>query len=512
MRAITGTTETPGDADNPKILAMRDEIKRIWGDVSGMAPYCDTYQHDSQAWCGLTVGFCMSEAGFMPAFGPAPVGTDDYWYDKFYWAKSWAEDSNYIELSAPVPGCIVVMGRDGGGHVTLYERTSGSNYVCRGGNQSDAINEQSYPISNVIALMWPKDEPVPPVPPAERRELARGDVGADVASVQKTLGIPADGDFGPVTEAAVKGFQGAVGLAKDGEVGPNTWGALDELERRLAAGNDGISDQLAEAIDRTVADYSDVQAINWPDRGRPPPGYYAGLAKTFALAATRLNGGDPAARVMAAAESGDPDTDALTWYADEFAQQGMPNDASGINTLRHLFVLMFGLGMRESSGNCWEGRDMSASNTSSDTAEAGLFQTSWNISSCSGEIDNLLAEYEANPNGFQPTFARGINPTTSNLDNYGSGEGCLYQFLAKRSPAFATLVTAIGLRKLRQHWGPINRYEVDLMPAVDDMLIEVQRLTDVEPEPEPPEPDDEPAEVRITVASKGNVKVIVNQY
>src|SRR5262245_56924266 len=290
------------------------------------------------------------------------------------------------------------------------------------------------------------------------------------------VGIPADGDFGPVTEAAVKGFQGAVGLAKDGEVGPNTWGALDELERRLAAGNDGISDQLAEAIDRTVADYSDVQAINWPDRGRPPPGYYAGLAKTFALAATRLNGGDPAARIMAAAESGDPDTDALTWYADEFAEVGMTNDVPGVDTLRHLFVLLFGLGMRESSGNCWRGRDMSASNTSSDIAEAALFQASWNISSCSAEIDKLLAEYVEDPNGFQPTFARGLDPTSSNLDNYGSGEGCRYQFLAKRSPAFATLVTAIGLRKLRQHWGTINRYEVDLMPAVDDMLIEVQRL------------------------------------
>jgi len=114
------------------------------------------------------------------------------------------------------------------------------------------------------------------------------------------------------TEAGVEGFQSAIGLAKDGIVGPTTWGALDELDRRLAAGDDGISDQLAEAIDRAVADYSPVQAINWPDRGKPPPGYYAGLAKTFALAVTRLNAGDPAVQIMAAAESGDPDKDALT--------------------------------------------------------------------------------------------------------------------------------------------------------------------------------------------------------
>ena len=35
----------------------------------------------------------------------------------------------------------------------------------------------------------------------------------------------------------------------------------------------------------------------------------------------------------------------------------MRNDVSGIDTLRHLFVLMIGLGMRELSGRYCEGRD-----------------------------------------------------------------------------------------------------------------------------------------------------------
>src|SRR5262245_42396906 len=253
----------------------------------------------------------------------------------------------------------------------------------------------------VVAPPEPDVPPQPEPPPSfGRPTIGRGDSGPEVVSVQKTLGLPADGDFGPVTEAGVKGFQGAVGLGEDGIVGPNTWSALDELKRRLAAGNDGISDQLAEAIDRTVADYSPVQAINWPDRGKPPSGYYAGMSKTFALALTRLKTGDEAAQIMAAAESGNPDKDALTWYADEFAKHGMTNDVDGVETLRHLFVLMFGLGMRESSGNSWEGRDMSADNVQADTCEAGLFQTSWNISSCSSEIDALMAEFHADPNGF----------------------------------------------------------------------------------------------------------------
>ena len=52
----------------------------------------------------------------------------------------------------------------------------------------------------------------------------------------------------------------------------------------------------------------------------------------------------------------------------------MDNDAAGVDTVRHLFVLLIGLGMRESSGKYCEGRDKSASNRSAETAEAGLFQ------------------------------------------------------------------------------------------------------------------------------------------
>ena len=107
MRTITGITEEPGAGDNPKILAMRDEIKHIWGDVPGLNAYADTYQHDEQAWCSLTAAFCVSESGLMPPFGDAPVSSEDYWYDKYYWAKSWAGDGNYIQIGRPVPGAIV---------------------------------------------------------------------------------------------------------------------------------------------------------------------------------------------------------------------------------------------------------------------------------------------------------------------------------------------------------------------------------------------------------------------
>jgi hypothetical protein len=49
---------------------------------------------------------------------------------------------------------------------------------------------------------------------------------ADVRTLQTRLGIPADGQFGGGTEAAVKAFQRARSLTADGIVGQKTWLAL----------------------------------------------------------------------------------------------------------------------------------------------------------------------------------------------------------------------------------------------------------------------------------------------
>jgi peptidoglycan hydrolase-like protein with peptidoglycan-binding domain len=48
-----------------------------------------------------------------------------------------------------------------------------------------------------------------------------------VARLQSALKLPADGEFGPETEAAVRRLQARHGLNVDGVVGPETWGLLD---------------------------------------------------------------------------------------------------------------------------------------------------------------------------------------------------------------------------------------------------------------------------------------------
>jgi hypothetical protein len=56
--------------------------------------------------------------------------------------------------------------------------------------------------------------------------VKRGDRGSAVRSIQRQLGISADGVFGPQTERAVKRFQRRHDLVPDGIVGPLTRGAL----------------------------------------------------------------------------------------------------------------------------------------------------------------------------------------------------------------------------------------------------------------------------------------------
>ena len=239
--------------------------------------------------------------------------------------------------------------------------------------------------------------------------------------------------------------------------------------------------QFASPFDEIIqiAANSNIVHYHWRDRGLAPIGYIKGMALVYARVYCKLKAGDATAIEMAKPNTNKLDKDALSWYNDLFATAGMSNSLAGADTLRHLFVLLIGLGMRESSGKYCAGRDKSATNTTADTAEAGLFQTSFNARSANPLLPTLFNQYLANPSGYIEIFREHITCKPADLENFGSGAGEEFQRLSKECPAFAAEFAAVGLRNLRKHWGPINRKEAELRPECDQMLLQVQNFVDV---------------------------------
>jgi hypothetical protein len=299
-----------------------------------------------------------------------------------------------------------------------------------------------------------------------RRTLEHGSVGEDVRELQRALGAqPYDGEFGAVTDAAVRRFQAAHMLRPDGVVGAQTWAALFP-EQAAADAPFSVAEVCRIAREHPAA------RLDWPGRGQAPIGYVMGTACSLASATMRYRSGYAPAVEVAKQNSGRP-LDALQRYLDRYSLLGMRNEFPGENTLRHLWVLMVGLGMRESSGQHTEGRDASASNYSAETAEAGAWQISYDIrATVPGHLfDQLVADASAGA-CFREVYAQGVSkPMTQ---NWGSGKGRDFQALCKECPDFAAMVAALGLRHACNHWGPIIRRQAFLAKVVDDLLRQVQ--------------------------------------
>lgn len=315
---------------------------------------------------------------------------------------------------------------------------------------------------------------------ATRPTLRKGSKGPDVVTLQTALGVkPIDGDFGPITETAVKNFQTDEGLTADGVVGPLTWAAIEsefDLPPPTPPPEGGLTSGEVQQI-VLMAKQSAIQRYNWPGRGIMPPGCCKGLAVAYGCAVRKFRAGHPAFREMGKANTHNSDKDVMAWEAGRFNAVGMNNDAAGINTLRHLYVYMYSLCMRESSGRHCEGKDASAANTTATTCEAGLMQTSWNIRSCSSAIlQGLFDEYKGGAEGYMSIFSEGVYCSAANWKNWGTGDGAKYQDMSKRQPMFHIEVTGIGMRNLRKHWGPINRRDTVIRKEADSLLLDVQSL------------------------------------
>lgn len=109
-------------------------------------------------------------------------------------------------------------------------------------------------------------------------ELQEGSSGSAVVTLQNDLdqlgyNLSQDGQFGPLTRAAVVSFQGAHGLAQDGIVGPLTWGAINAaLPQQLPVGGPAPgpappSEPAGNIDPATVQSWSDLVVSTGPTLG-----------------------------------------------------------------------------------------------------------------------------------------------------------------------------------------------------------------------------------------------------
>jgi lysozyme family protein len=147
--------------DNPEIMTWPAYIATQYPD---MVAYCKQYTHDSIAWCGLTMAYCVARAGKRPPFNPA-VDTES-----FLWAFAWktwgtkvwdASDGVPISQAHPQMGDIVVfegLAGAGSGHVTMYDHLSPNDdlFWCSGGNQGNHLcSTEGIRMSACVAIRRP---------------------------------------------------------------------------------------------------------------------------------------------------------------------------------------------------------------------------------------------------------------------------------------------------------------------------------------------------------------------
>ena len=246
---------------------------------------------------------------------------------------------------------------------------------------------------------------------------------------------------------------------------------------------------------RSIGSKSQCAAHKWKARGRAPASYIEGVALVFARAVCQPNRADVAV-VSAPVDTSPHSDDALAVYKAEFAAANMRNDTAGVDTLRHAYTLLIGLGMMESSGKFCEGRDVSQCFTSAESAEAGLFQTSFSARQFSPVLPDMFQRYGADQKGcllpvFQGTITckvvKSHNPKCPNDTNgvAGTGPGADWQRLTRSCPAFATEYGAVVLRKHggpKGEFNPIRKRQAEVRPECDDMLRQVQTHVQQHPE------------------------------
>lgn len=126
-----GVREVPGAQHNPRILEYH-------------AATLLKAHEDEVPWCASFVCWCLQKAGIANT--------------QSAWARSYLKWGKPIEH--PVPGAVVVLSRDGGGHVAFFSHMANGKWYLLGGNQKDSVCIAPFDPATVLGIRIPEDWPM----------------------------------------------------------------------------------------------------------------------------------------------------------------------------------------------------------------------------------------------------------------------------------------------------------------------------------------------------------------
>lgn len=210
--AELGQKEISGPDDNPNIVKYAREAGFDW------------VNDDETPWCSIFVNWVARKAG-LKASGKAN-------------ARSWMLEGLNVD-TAPEPGDVVVFWRGSPdawqGHVGFFFGFSidGERVYCLGGNQGNQVSLSAYPFEQVLGFRRLAPANVLQLPGPTLKKGDKGDAVKKLQDALKTAGVDcgtSDGDFGPMTEDAVKLLQSMkTGLAVNGIYNAETRDFLFEV-------------------------------------------------------------------------------------------------------------------------------------------------------------------------------------------------------------------------------------------------------------------------------------------
>lgn len=130
-RQHIGLREIPGAPTAPTIQRWLSTLGAWWTD-------------DETPWCGVAVAAWMQSADIKPP-------------PNWFRARAWLDFG--MPLIDPVVGCVVVFGREGGGHVGLVTGVDQrGRLLVLGGNQGNAVSEAPFERERVLGYRWPPNQ------------------------------------------------------------------------------------------------------------------------------------------------------------------------------------------------------------------------------------------------------------------------------------------------------------------------------------------------------------------